>query len=167
MSSFKGGRRSIVTVGGVKAEIPQFFDDVTDERCLCFVTFNFFLIFLPFSVFFSVASYLTSLALIEDRLGGVWNRFAVAGVKPYQFLISHLISGSCLMFLQALEFIIFAIYLSFEYSFNFIMLISLLLILMGLCGVIYGLMISVLTDSTLVSSFASLLALYPFLCLSG
>lgn len=120
-----------------------------------------------FSVFFSFASYLTSLALIEDRLGGLWNRFAVAGVKPHQFLLSHLASGSCLMLIQAIEFIGFAVYLAFEINANYAILVSTLLILIGFNGVLYGLFLSVVTDNTLVSSAASLLAMYPFLCLSG
>lgn len=122
---------------------------------------------LVFRISFSFASYLTSLSLIEDRIGGVWNRFAVAGVKPHQFLLSHLFSGASLMILQALEFVVYAVYLSFDFSLNFVLLVSMLLIMMGLAGVLFGLTLSVLTDNTLVASFASLLGIYPFVSMSG
>lgn len=119
------------------------------------------------SVFFSFASYLTSIAMMEDRLGGVWNRFTVAGVKPTQFLISHLSFGSCLMLIQSIEFLGFALYIAFDINLNYVVMVSLLLVLMGLTGVLYGLILSIITDNTLVSSIGSLLAMYPFLCLSG
>lgn len=105
--------------------------------------------------------------MIDDRLGGVWNRFTVAGVKPSQFLISHLLFGSCLMLVQAAEFLGFSLYIAFDISMNYIATVSLLLILIGFTGVLYGLILSIVSDSTLVSSVGSLLAMYPFLCLSG
>lgn len=105
--------------------------------------------------------------MMEDRLGGVWNRFTVAGVKPNQFLISHLSFGSCLMLIQSIEFLGFALYIAFDINLNYVVMVSLLLVLMGLTGVLYGLILSIITDNTLVSSIGSLLAMYPFLCLSG
>lgn len=115
-----------------------------------------------------IASYLTSLALIEDRRSGIWNRTLTAGATPHQFLISHLVIGTCLMTLQALEFIAYAIYIGNDsHRWSFILLVSSLIFLLGFAGTLYGLCISVLTDSTLVATYFSIVITYPFLSLSG
>lgn len=115
-----------------------------------------------------ISSYLTSLALIDDRRSGIWNRTLTAGATPHQFLASHIVIGTGLMILQALEFIAYAVYVGNEsHKWSFILLVSSLIILLGLSGMLYGLCISVLTDSTLVASCFSIVITYPFLSLSG
>lgn len=71
------------------------------------------------------------------------------------------------MLIQSIEFLGFALYIAFDINLNYVVMVSLLLVLMGLTGVLYGLILSIITDNTLVSSIGSLLAMYPFLCLSG
>lgn len=115
-----------------------------------------------------ISSYLTSMALIEDRKSGIWNRALTAGAKPNHFLVSHLIIGSVLMIIQAAEFITYAFYVGNDTQrWSFIWLVSSLIILLGFCGTLYGLCISVLTDSNLVATYFSIIVTYPFLSLSG
>lgn len=115
-----------------------------------------------------ISSYLTSMALIEDRKSGIWNRALTAGAKPNHFLVSHLIIGSLLMIIQAAEFITYAFYVGTDtHRWSFIWLVSSLIVMLGFCGTLYGLCISVLTDSNLVATYFSIIVTYPFLSLSG
>lgn len=115
-----------------------------------------------------LTSYLTSMALIDDRRCGIWNRSLMAGATPFQFFIAHLITGTALMSLQALEFIVYAVYISNNsLRATFIIPVAALIFLLGEAGCLYGLCISVLTDSTLAANYFSILATYPFLALSG
>ena len=115
-----------------------------------------------------LTSYLTSMALIDDRRCGIWHRSLMAGATPFQFFIAHLITGGGLMTLQALEFIAYALYIgNNSYRWEFAVPTAGLIFFLGLAGCLYGLCISVLTDSTLAATYFSILATYPFLALSG
>lgn len=117
---------------------------------------------------FSMASYITSLTLIEDRRSGIWNRTLTAGVTPLQFLISHLILGSATMLIQAIEFIIYSTFIANNgHTLEFLLLVSSLIILLGFSGTLFGLCISVMTDSVLVTTYISLVLTLPLLSLAG
>lgn len=115
-----------------------------------------------------MVSYACSLSLIEDRRSGIWNRTLIAGATPYQFLISQLIFGSALMFIQAIEFIIYAMFVgNGEDSLSYFLVVSSLVFLIGISGTLFGLLISVITDSVLVATYLSLVLLFPLLSLGG
>lgn len=115
-----------------------------------------------------MASYLTCMALIEDRRCGIWDRTMAAGATPRQFAISHLITGGAMMTLQAVEFICYGFYVSNNNdSWTKILLVAALIIGTGLAGVLYGLCISIGTDSSLVATYFSILIAFPLICLSG
>lgn len=114
-----------------------------------------------------MASYLTCMALIEDRRCGIWNRTMAAGATPRQFVISHLITGSSMMILQAVEFICYGIYVGHNNSLIIILQMSLLIIAMGFSGVLYGLCVSIGTDSSLVATYFSIIIAFPLICISG
>lgn len=108
------------------------------------------------------------MALIEDRRSGIWIRTLTAGATPCQFLISHLIVNTVLMTFQAIEFLIYAIYVgNNSYDWRFILIVSALLLLLGLAATLYGLCISVMTDSSLNATYFSILLTFPFTSLSG
>jgi hypothetical protein len=105
--------------------------------------------------------------MIEERRGGIWNRLLVADVKPNQFLFSHLGWNSFLMILQACEFFAYSAYVALNFNWNFAILIFSLLVLVGLAGILYGLFVSVITNSAIAAGSACSVALYPFISLCG
>lgn len=120
------------------------------------------------SSLFAMSSFITSLRLIEDRRSGIWNRTLSAGGTPLQFLISHLVCGSATMIIQAVEFIIYASFVGNDgHTLKFILSVSLLICLLGFSGTLFGLCISVFTDSVLVATYISLMLTLPLLSLSG
>jgi hypothetical protein len=117
---------------------------------------------------FAMSSFITSLRLIEDRRSGIWNRTLSAGGSPLQFLISHMVCGSATMVVQAIEFIVYASFIGNDgHTLKFILSVSLLIILLGFSGTLFGLCISVFTDSVLVATYISLMLTLPLLSLSG
>ena len=91
-------------------------------------------------------------------------------MRPYQFAVSHFITGSAVMVVQCLEFIIYSFYLTLSLSlltWNFVLITSFLMLLMGFVGVLFGLLISVFMTNSTLANFATLMAFYPFLTLSG
>ena len=99
--------------------------------------------------------------MIEDRSEGTWNRLLVADVRPYQFVVSHFLTGSAVMVIQCLEFIFYSLYLASSLStltLNFALIASFLLLMMGFVGVLFGLLISVSTTDSTAATFATLIA---------
>jgi ABC-2 type transporter len=108
------------------------------------------------------------MVLVEERRSGIWNRVITAGVKPQHFFFAHLFTGCCLMMLQCLEFIVYSYAVATNRAnLSNMLLVSGLLLLTGVGGVLYGLTISAITDSVVVSSCFSLVLGFPFITLSG
>jgi ABC-type polysaccharide/polyol phosphate export permease len=108
------------------------------------------------------------MVLMEERRSGIWNRVITAGVKPQHFFFAHFFTGSCLMLLQCLEFIVYSYAVTTNRDkLSNMLLVSALLLLTGIGGVLYGLTISAITDSVVVSSCFSLILGFPFVNLSG
>jgi hypothetical protein len=106
--------------------------------------------------------------MVEERRSGIWNRVITAGVKPQHFFFAHLFTGCCLMVLQCIEFIIYSNAVSTNSGKpDNMILVSCLLLLTGTAGVLYGLLISTITDSVVVASCLSLVLGFPWITLSG
>ena len=82
---------------------------------------------------------LTSItAFIYDRTEGVWNRVLVAGVRPLEFLLAHLVVESVVMIIELVALIIVAVvFYDTPHEGNAFLSLSLLL-LMGLYGILLG-----------------------------
>lgn len=127
-----------------------------------------FIIQESFRNFFVTASFLTSMSIITQRLDGNWNRMLVAGVKPAHIMISHLIEGFVVMFVQLVEFTAYTIFfLSPSSTLSSSILIFLLLLLMGLNGLIFGVLISSYASSILSALTLTQVFMYPISFISG
>lgn len=72
------------------------------------------------------------------------------------------------MLIQAIEFIIYATFIANDgHSLKFLLSVSSLIILLGFSGTLFGLCISVITDSVLVATYISLVLTLPLLSLGG
>lgn len=106
--------------------------------------------------------------MISQRVDGTWNRAIVAGAKPYHFLISHLIEGTAIVFIQFLEYAIYTlVFLSTNLSWNSAILMCSLLFLSGMAGLVFGLFLSVTSSSVMASLMLSQIFVYPVSFLSG
>lgn len=118
------------------------------------------------TIYFFLGSILTSGALIADKCDGIWNRVLLAGVDPIEILCSHIISNSVILFLQCIEFYIFANIFKLEMQGPLWIVMSLLM-LVGFSAIIYGLAISILANDFMTATFTSSLIFFPMIIMCG
>lgn len=120
------------------------------------ITINFFL-----------SAVITATLMISDRLEGVWERSAVAGVKPHEMLNVHIAIQSTVILLQTLELMVVA-FIGYDLPYRGpILTIGLLLFLQGLSGMCYGFLLSVVCSSFTMSFFVATGSFYPMILLCG
>lgn len=118
--------------------------------------------------YFALASYLTSMSIISERADGTWNRVIAAGVKPNQFLISHFLEGLVIMLVQFVEYFCYINFLlSTQLSLNATLIISSLVFLTGICGLIFGLFVSIVNTTVMGSFVVAQFFVYPTIFMSG
>lgn len=108
------------------------------------------------------------MSIISERVDGTWNRAIVAGVEPNHFIISHLIEGAIICFIQ---FTIFVAYILFmlapQVTWNTAIVASAILLFVGNAGVAFGLLVSIVTDTVTASFMVSQIFCYPAAFISG
>lgn len=104
----------------------------------------------------------------SERISGIWNRCLVAGVTSTHFLISHLIEGLLMLLLQLIFNAIYSIYfLSPLLSLSAALLICMLLLFIGLVGLLFGLLSSIVMKTQLGSYMMAEFAIFQILYISG
>lgn len=118
------------------------------------------------TLYFYLASILTSGALIGDRIDGIWNRVLLAGVDPVEILIAHIISNSAIMILQCMQFLIFTNIFDLEVR-GSIWTVMLLIVLVGFAAIVYGLAVSIFANDFMTATFASSIIFHPMMIMCG
>lgn len=119
------------------------------------------------TIYFFLASMLTSTAFISDRLDGVWNRVLLAGVEQTEILLSHVISSSVIMLLQSVEFLIVTQYIYELENLGDGWTVIALIFLIGLSAICYGLAVSIVANDFMTATFMSTLIFYPMIIFCG
>lgn len=119
------------------------------------------------TLYFFLASIVTSGAFISDRLDGIWNRMLLAGVAPSEILMSHIISNSIVMILQSVEFLIVTKYIYELENHGSDTIVMALILLVGFAAIVYGLAVSILAKDFMTATFASSLIFYPMMIMCG
>ena len=90
--------------------------------------------------------------MIDERATGVWSRAIVAGVRPSQFLISHLIEGVAVMVIQFVEISAYILLFLFPaLTWKATLLMLLILFKVGISGIVFGIFVSVIMDNIAAS----------------
>jgi len=119
------------------------------------------------SIGFLSAVALTALTLITERKDGLLDRSLIAGVKPWEFLLSHLMTQFLVMIVQVLLLLIFTFGVFQIPIYGPYGWVAILLVLQAFCGMSYGLLISAITDEETNATMLALGSFYPNLLLSG
>lgn len=91
-----------------------------------------------------------------------------AGVTPNQIVLSHLIEGLLISLLQFLQYSLYSTFiLSSTISLKSALIISMILLLIGQAGMIFGLLCSICFKSVLASFIFGQGIIYPMTFLSG
>ncbi|KAJ2941532.1 hypothetical protein O0L34_g14584 [Tuta absoluta] len=119
------------------------------------------------TIIFFLPAIVTSNLMIADRLEGVWERSAVAGVKPKEMLYVHIALQTAVIVLQTLEMLALAFGGYDLPSRGSIATSGFLLFLQGLSGMCYGFLLSIYCNSYTLSFFVSTGSFYPMILLCG
>ncbi|XP_026754101.2 ABC transporter G family member 23 [Galleria mellonella] len=119
------------------------------------------------TIIFFLSAVVTSTLMISDRLEGVWERSAVAGVKPKEMLNVHIILQSGVILLQTIEMMGLAFLGYGLHSQGSLLTCGILLFLQGLCGMCYGFLLSIYCGSYTMSYFVATGSFYPMILLCG
>jgi hypothetical protein len=89
-------------------------------------------------------------------------------VKPKDFVISQLIVGSCMVCIQAFEFTIFiTIFRWSQFSWNFVIGIGSIFLMIGFLGMLYGVLLSISMKTVFASYLLSQFSILPVYFISG
>nr|CAH7736596.1 unnamed protein product [Callosobruchus chinensis] len=119
------------------------------------------------TIVFFLAVALTSSALIIERMEGLLDRSFVAGVSPGEILFSHVVTQFVVMCGQTTLVLIFMILVFKVQCHGDIILVIILTILQGLCGMCFGFVISAICELERNAIQLALGSFYPTLLLSG
>ncbi|XP_063369066.1 ABC transporter G family member 23-like isoform X1 [Cydia amplana] len=119
------------------------------------------------TIIFFLAAVVTSTLMIGDRLEGVWERSAVAGVQPKEMLHVHIGIQATVILVQAIEMMLLG-YVGYGLpTRGSLFACGCLLFLQGLCGMCYGFLLSVCCSSYTMSFFIATGSFYPMILLCG
>ncbi|OQR77411.1 ABC transporter G family member 20-like, partial [Tropilaelaps mercedesae] len=119
------------------------------------------------SITYIMAVGLTAISIIMETREGTMERCWVAGVRPFEVVVSHVYSQFCVMVVQVTLLLIF-IFLVFKIPLEgSLILVILLTLLQGLSGMTYGLVISSVCAEEQSAMMLALGTFYPNLLLSG
>ncbi|XP_013188078.2 ABC transporter G family member 23 [Amyelois transitella] len=119
------------------------------------------------TIVFFLSAIVTSTLMIGDRLEGIWERSAVAGVKAREMLNVHIVIQSCVILVQTAEMMFLAWGPYNLPSKGSVIAIGVLLYLQGLSGMCYGFLLSIYCNSYSLSFFVATGSFYPMILLCG
>ncbi|XP_026323180.1 ABC transporter G family member 20-like [Hyposmocoma kahamanoa] len=119
------------------------------------------------TIIFFLPAIVTSNLLITDRLEGVWERSAVAGVKAKEMLYVHIVLQTAVILLQTLEMTALAYGGYGLYTRGSLITCGILIFLQGISGMCYGFFLSIYCNSYVLAFFVSTGSFYPMILLCG
>ncbi|XP_059048444.1 ABC transporter G family member 23-like [Achroia grisella] len=148
------------------AQLPvNFHDPVYGDKDAQFQ--NFMAPGVMITIIFFLAAVVTSTLMISDRLEGVWERSAVAGVKPKEMLNVHIVLQSAVILMQTIEMMLLAFVGYGLDSKGSLLTVGILLFLQGLSGMCYGFLLSIYCGSFTMAFFVATGSFYPMILLCG
>ncbi|KAH6922148.1 hypothetical protein HPB50_009897 [Hyalomma asiaticum] len=119
------------------------------------------------SITYIMAVGLTAISIVSEQKEGLLERSWVAGVRPFEVILSHVICQFLVMFVQVSGLLVFT-FIVFEIpSRGPFMWVVILTLLQGCCGMVYGLVISSMCVEENSAIMLALGSFYPNLLLSG
>ncbi|KAH7932593.1 hypothetical protein HPB52_024289 [Rhipicephalus sanguineus] len=118
------------------------------------------------SITYIMAVGLTAISIVSEQKEGLLERSWVAGVRPFEVILSHVICQFLVMFVQVAGLLVFT-FIVFEIPSRGPFVWVVLLTLLQGCGMIYGLVISSMCVEENSAIMLALGSFYPNLLLSG
>ncbi|KAM4591703.1 ABC transporter G family member 20 isoform 2-T2 [Odontesthes bonariensis] len=156
----KMGSMSYLAAMPIKFEEPIYGNENTDFST--FVTPGAVL-----SITFYLAVGLTALSFVLERKEGLLDRCTVSGVSSLETMLAHLFSQLFVISVQILLMLLFILLVFKNPNEGSLVLVVVLIVLQGVSGISFGLVISAAIDDEQSANQAALGIFYPNLILSG
>ncbi|XP_054165535.1 ABC transporter G family member 20-like [Oppia nitens] len=119
------------------------------------------------SLAFFCAIATSALSLVLERKDGLLERSLVSGVHPNEYILSHVLTQTLVVILQTLSVLMIA-FLIFEIpNRGSIFWVSVLIVMQGVCGMAYGILISAITKEENFTLILCMGSMFPQFLLSG
>ncbi|CAG2104765.1 unnamed protein product [Medioppia subpectinata] len=119
------------------------------------------------SLAFFCAIATSALSLVLERKDGLLERSLVSGVHPNEYILSHVLTQTMVVILQTFSVLMIA-FLIFEIpNRGSILWVSVLIVMQGVCGMAYGILISAITKEENFTLILCMGSMFPQFLLSG
>ncbi|XP_065349874.1 ABC transporter G family member 23-like [Cloeon dipterum] len=119
------------------------------------------------TIIFFLAVALMSGAMIIERVEGLLERSLVCGITPLEILTSHVVTQFVVMTSQCVLVIVFTLAVFNITCEGPVYLVGLMLMLQGLCGMCFGMVISCLCENERTATYLGLGSFLPIVMLCG
>uniref|UniRef100_T1IX93 ABC transporter domain-containing protein n=1 Tax=Strigamia maritima TaxID=126957 RepID=T1IX93_STRMM len=119
------------------------------------------------NVVFFLAVGLTAVIFVSDKRDGLHDRNCVAGVTSFEVMLGHTLTQLIVVIFQIATVLILVIEVFNVNSRGNIVWVFLLSLLQGMCGMMYGFLISTICDDETSAMLLALGSFYPCILLSG
>lgn len=118
------------------------------------------------AIFFAAMA-LTALTLVMERKDGIFERTLVAGVRTFEFIISQISTQLLVLAVQVLLSIITMLYIIDIENQGSVLLIYLITLLQGMCGMALGLVVSAFSKNESQALALAMASFLPVSIISG
>lgn len=118
------------------------------------------------AIFFAAMA-LTAITLVLERKDGVFERTLVAGVKTFEFIVSQISTQLLVLAVQVLLSIITMFYIIDLQNQGSIVLVYVITLLQGMCGMALGLVVSAFSENESQALALSMASFLPISIISG
>jgi ABC-type Na+ efflux pump permease subunit len=118
-------------------------------------------------IVFVLSAGLTLSGIIMERKEGFWNRTLLAGVSTIEILSAHVIINVIIVIIQLVEVLVLLTFIYGTYNQESYFIVSLMLGLLGCCGILFGLFISCLCTELMQANLLMMGITQPMTALSG
>lgn len=117
---------------------------------------------------FCIATFLSTVGMVTERVSGSWHRLLAAGVKPYFFLFPHLIECSSILLIQFIEFSIYTnFFLLTTRTLSSVSIATGFIFMSSLTGLVFGLLFSIVMSTPMQALMFTQFIVYPVTFISG
>ncbi|KAL3270272.1 hypothetical protein HHI36_009325 [Cryptolaemus montrouzieri] len=115
-----------------------------------------------------IATLLTTSIIISERIGGIWDRSAVAGVTTVEIILSHFVLQFCVMLVQIVETYLVMFFFYGVRVVGSLWLVALFAVLQGIVGIVYGFLVSIMSFENYFTANAMIAGgFYPMVLICG
>ncbi|XP_046382481.1 ABC transporter G family member 23-like [Ischnura elegans] len=117
-------------------------------------------------MYFSVVG-MTAITMVKEKEEGLWNRLMVAGITPWEILLSHAFTNLWLIAVQTAEVLVVCLAIIGLECKGSVLLMGAHVFLHGVIGMAFGLIVSLICRNVAEANYLSTGSFYSYLLLCG